>query len=63
MQHSGHCDKAGGGGYNETTFIQTADALVDKGLAALGYVRTLPAAPTWARGRQIFRWLCARTVV
>jgi hypothetical protein len=59
MQHSGHCDKAGAGGYNETTFIQTADALVDKGLAALGYVRTLPAA----RGRQTFRWLCARTVV
>jgi len=38
MQNSGHCDKAGAGGYNETTFVQTADALVSKGLAALGYV-------------------------
>ena len=27
MQNSGHCDKAGAGGYNETTFVQTADAL------------------------------------
>ena len=26
MQNSGHCDKAGAGGYNETTFVQTAEA-------------------------------------
>ena len=38
MQNSGHCDKAGAGGYNETTFVQTADALVRTGLADLGYV-------------------------
>ena len=38
MQNSGHCDKAGAGGYNETTFVQTADVLVSSGLAKLGYV-------------------------
>jgi hypothetical protein len=38
MQNSGHCDKAGAGGYNETTFVQTAEALVKTGLAELGYV-------------------------
>lgn len=36
MQHSGHCDKAGAGGYNETTFVQTMDALKASGLAELG---------------------------
>eukprot|EP00729_Bicosta_minor_P005645 gene5645-2617_t len=38
MQHSGHCDKAGAGGYNETTFVQTMEALVSTGLDKLGYV-------------------------
>ena len=38
MQNSGHCDKAGAGGYNETTFVQTAEALKRNGLADLGYV-------------------------
>ena len=38
MQNSGHCDKAGAGGYNETTFVETADALVKTGLRDLGYV-------------------------
>ena len=38
MQNSGHCDKAGAGGYNETTFVQTAEALISSGLADLGYV-------------------------
>ena len=38
MQNSGHCDKAGAGGYNETTFVQTADALKSNGLADLGYI-------------------------
>ena len=49
MQNSGHCDKAGAGGYNETTFIQTAEALKRNGLADLGYVCPLhhptPAMP------------------
>ncbi len=38
MQNSGHCDKAGAGGYNETTFVETADFLVKSGLRDLGYV-------------------------
>jgi len=38
MQNSGHCDKAGAGGYNETTFVGSMDALVSTGLAAKGYV-------------------------
>eukprot|EP00041_Stephanoeca_diplocostata_P036904 m.1367644 g.1367644 ORF g.1367644 m.1367644 type:complete len:462 (+) comp24953_c0_seq15:96-1481(+) len=38
MQHSGHCDAAGSSGYNETTFVQTMDALKQFGLADLGYV-------------------------
>ena len=37
MQNSGHCDKAGAGGYNETTVVQTMDALVKQGLDKLGY--------------------------
>jgi alpha-galactosidase len=37
MQKSGHCDKAGAGGYNESTFVQTADALIKTGLRDLGY--------------------------
>ena len=37
MQNSGHCDRAGAGGYNETTFIQTMDALVSTGLDKAGY--------------------------
>ena len=37
MQNSGHCDTAGARGYNEGTFIQTADALVKTGLAKSGY--------------------------
>ena len=28
MQNSGHCDHAGAAGYNETTFLQTMDALL-----------------------------------
>jgi|EP01049_Picozoa_sp_SAG25_P005957 hypothetical protein len=38
MQNSGHCDKAGAGGYNETTFVETAQYLVKSGLRDLGYV-------------------------
>ena len=38
MQNSGHCDKAGAGGYNEQTFIQTAEVLVKTGLRDLGFV-------------------------
>lgn len=38
MQDSGHCDKAGAAGYNETTFMQTAAVLEKSGLRALGYV-------------------------
>ena len=38
MQNSGHCDAAGASGYNETTFLETADALVKTGLSKLGYV-------------------------
>lgn len=38
MQNSGHCDKAGAGGYNETTFVQTMEALISTGLDKLGYV-------------------------
>jgi len=38
MQNSGHCDQAGAGGYNETTFVQTMDALKSSGLASLGYI-------------------------
>ena len=38
MQNSGHCDKAGAGGYNETTFVEPADALLKTGLRDLGYV-------------------------
>ena len=49
MQNSGHCDKAGAGGYNETTFVQTAEALKRNGLADLGYVcplhHTKPTPP------------------
>merc|ERR1719174_1552236 len=37
MQNSGHCDQAGPGGYNETTFVETMDALKASGLADLGY--------------------------
>lgn len=38
MQNSGHCDQAGASGYNETTFVQTMDALRATGLADAGYV-------------------------
>ena len=38
MQGSGHCDKAGAAGYNQTTFVQTMDYLVSSGLRDLGYV-------------------------
>ena len=38
MQNSGHCDVAGASGYNETTFLETADILIKTGLAKLGYV-------------------------
>eukprot|EP01047_Picozoa_sp_COSAG01_P040981 COSAG01_NODE_3484_length_6019_cov_13.268750_3_plen_482_part_00 len=38
MQNSGHCDRAGAGGYNETTFVGSMEALVSTGLAAKGYV-------------------------
>lgn len=37
MQGSGKCDKAGAGGYNETTFVATMDFLVNSGLAKLGF--------------------------
>ena len=37
MQDSGHCDKAGAAGYNETTFQQTAAVLESTGLRDLGY--------------------------
>ena len=37
MQDSGHCDKAGAAGYNETTFQQTAVVLESTGLRDLGY--------------------------
>ena len=47
MQNSGHCDKAGAGGYNETTFVQTAEALKRNGLADLGYVCPLPPPQTY----------------
>ena len=53
MQNSGHCDKAGAGGYNETTFVQTAEALKRNGLADLGYVCPLhhptPTPPDLSR--------------
>lgn len=38
MQNSGKCDRAGAGGYNETTFLETAAVLRSSGLAAKGYV-------------------------
>merc|ERR1719174_1410596 len=38
MQNSGHCDKAGAGGYNETTFVETMEALKSTGLDKAGYV-------------------------
>ena len=38
MQNSGHCDKAGAGGYNETTFVQTMAALETTGLKEAGCV-------------------------
>lgn len=38
MQGSGHCDEAGAGGYNETTFINTMTALETTGLKDLGYI-------------------------
>ena len=41
MQDSGHCDKAGAAGYNETTFQQTAAVLESSGLRDLGYTYTL----------------------
>lgn len=54
MQHSGHCDKAGAGGYNETTFVQTMEALVSTGLDKLGYVY-LNADDCWiAENRELF---------
>jgi hypothetical protein len=37
MQNSGHCDTAGAKGYNEAVFLETADVLVETGLAKLGY--------------------------
>jgi len=37
MQNSGKCDHAGAGGYNETTFVETMDALVKTGLKDKGY--------------------------
>jgi alpha-galactosidase len=37
MQNSGHCATAGAAGYNETTFLTTADALIKTGLRELGY--------------------------
>ena len=39
MQNSGHCATAGAAGYNETTFLTTADALIKTGLRELGYTR------------------------
>eukprot|EP00035_Acanthoeca_spectabilis_P014665 m.284041 g.284041 ORF g.284041 m.284041 type:complete len:457 (-) comp16193_c0_seq1:40-1410(-) len=63
MQNSGHCDKAGAGGYNETTFVQTMDALVSSGLKDAGYEylnaddcwiaenRTADGKLTWDVGR------------
>ena len=53
MQNSGHCDKAGAGGYNETTFVQTMDVLVSTGLDKLGYVYLnagLPPTSVFSRG-------------
>ena len=38
MQNSGHCDKAGAAGYNETTVVETMNALVSSGLSTLGYI-------------------------
>ena len=38
MQNSGHCDRAGAGGYNETTFLESMDALNRTGLQKLKYV-------------------------
>ena len=38
MQNSGHCDRAGAGGYNESTFLESMDALKATGLSDLGYV-------------------------
>lgn len=38
MQDSGHCDKAGAAGYNETTFQETAAVLASTGMRELGYV-------------------------
>jgi hypothetical protein len=46
MQNSGHCDKAGAGGYNETTFVQTMDALKTTGLDKLGYIYLVRHTPT-----------------
>ena len=37
MQGSGHCATAGASGYNETTFMQTMDALIATGLKDVGY--------------------------
>eukprot|EP00660_Eupelagonema_oceanica_P013269 gene13269-8318_t len=48
MQNSGHCDRAGAGGYNETTFLETMDALESTGLRELGYVY-INADDCWAR--------------
>eukprot|EP00750_Incisomonas_marina_P002005 INCI11891.1.p1 GENE.INCI11891.1~~INCI11891.1.p1 ORF type:complete len:471 (+),score=65.96 INCI11891.1:69-1481(+) len=38
MQNSGHCDQAGAYGYNETTFLESMDAMVHSGLRDAGYV-------------------------
>jgi hypothetical protein len=38
MQNSGHCDKAGSSGYNETTVIETMEALISTPLAKAGYI-------------------------
>jgi alpha-galactosidase len=37
MQNSGHCDTAGAKGYNEQTFLKTAEYLVSSGLRDKGY--------------------------
>lgn len=57
MQNSGHCDKAGAGGYNETTFVQTMDALVSSGLKDAGYAKQLALnAPNAILFKPLFRF-------
>ena len=51
MQNSGKCDRAGASGYNESTFLETADFLVSSGLRDVGYSLISAGA----------RGVCART--